>query len=389
MKSVYRGVFRSFAVLVAIWVGGCAAVPVEEFNAYRQATIEAKSASEEVLAVFAVNAGYLQGVAEPPVEEDGLVVARVEPVPPAAKATLKDHITARTLVFTSLVELNDAMAFLAEGKSAEQLSASFDNFGTAVTTLANTAGRTVPGLGEFISLGQTLFVEAEKARNREQLLALFRKQGDVEGSGRKVIGEALSWLRQDAASYRDGARAAAILRIDEIGDELLITHVGAMRALADSLDGSAGGGPVNRANSYIDRAKLAMVEVNHQAHALRARKPSTRLLSEEDDEVEEVFENAMTGATAIDEIAASQLLQFALSIEAERDKTRLIRDNYVLQLNAINAYDDLLAGLELSLTLLADASNRPVNPMELANELTALAILVRGRIDAFETARKK
>lgn len=366
-------------------------MPVDEFNAYRNAVNSAKSASDGVLATFAVNAGYLEQVSAAATADESsgveLVVPRDEPVSETVELSLEQHLEVRTLVLTSIVELNDALTYLAEGKSAEQLSASLGNFGSALSSLASASGNAMPGLGAFVELGQTLFAAAEKARARQEFVNL------VQGQAKAVIDAAVTVLEADIASYRQGARAAAILRMDAISDKVLVEQVNAMAPLALSLDGPSGTAEQRAiAVNLVDEAKAALIEMNHQAHAIRARAPSATAIDEENQDVEATFFDAtnnkgiLEGAEPLTELAVGQLQQFNVAIENERDKVRQIRMAYDAEKSAIDAYAQLLRGIRTSMNALSEASKRPVDPVALAKELSVLAIVVRGKVDAVRTA---
>lgn len=366
-------------------------MPVDEFNAYRNAVTSAKSAADGVLATFAVNAGYLEKVSAAAEADESasvlLVVPRDEPVPETIELTLEQHLEVRTLVLTSIVELNDALTYLAEGKSAEQLSASLGNFGSALSSLASASGNAVPGLGAFVELGQTLFAAAEKARARQEFVNL------VQGQAKAVIDAAVTVLEADVASYHHGARAAAILRMDAINDQVVLDQVNAMGLLALSLDGSSGTAKQkNIANVLVDNAKAALIEMNHQVHAIRVRAPSATAIAAENQDVELPFfddendKKILEGSQPVTELALGQLQQFAVAIETERDKVRQIRATYDAEKSAILAYAQLLRGIRASLNALSEASKRPVDPVVLAKELSVLAIVVRGKLDAVRAA---
>jgi hypothetical protein len=85
-------------------------------------------------------------------------------------------------------------------------------------------------------------------------------------------------------------------------------------------------------------------------------------------------------------LALGQLQQFAVAIETERDKVRQIRATYDAEKSAILAYAQLLRGIRASLNALSEASKRPVDPVVLAKELSVLAIVVRGKLDAVRAA---
>lgn len=384
-------IHRACAALALFATAGCAAVPVDEFNAYRNAVNSAKSASDGVLATFAVNAGYLEQVSAAATADESsgveLVVPRDEPVSETVELSLEQHLEVRTLVLTSIVELNDALTYLAEGKSAEQLSASLGNFGSALSSLASASGNAMPGLGAFVELGQTLFAAAEKARARQEFVNL------VQGQAKAVIDAAVTVLEADIASYRQGARAAAILRMDAISDKVLVEQVNAMAPLALSLDGPSGTAEQRAiAVNLVDEAKAALIEMNHQAHAIRARAPSATAIDEENQDVEATFFDAtnnkgiLEGAEPLTELAVGQLQQFNVAIENERDKVRQIRMAYDAEKSAIDAYAQLLRGIRTSMNALSEASKRPVDPVALAKELSVLAIVVRGKVDAVRTA---
>ncbi|MEQ8829093.1 MAG: hypothetical protein RLW87_04735 [Alphaproteobacteria bacterium] len=385
------GIHRACAALVLLATAGCAAVPVDEFNAYRNAVTSAKSAADGVLATFAVNAGYLEKVSAAAEADESasvlLVVPRDEPVPETIELTLEQHLEVRTLVLTSIVELNDALTYLAEGKSAEQLSASLGNFGSALSSLASASGNAVPGLGAFVELGQTLFAAAEKARARQEFVNL------VQGQAKAVIDAAVTVLEADVVSYHQGARAAAILRMDAINDRVLLDQANAMAPLALSLDGTSGTPEQKeKAKELVDNAKAALIEMNHQAHAIRVRAPSATAIAEEDQDVEMTFfdsknkKKILEGSQPVTELALGQLQQFAVAIETERDKVRQIRATYDAEKSAILAYAQLLRGIRASLNALSEASKRPVDPVVLAKELSVLAIVVRGKLDAVRAA---
>ena len=187
----------SFAFLVS---AGCASIPQTEFNTYRDAFDQARTAGQEVLLdVSVAEAECIQRAlcAEKNASQDGKPSTATPKVALPYQRTYQSisiaasgeniAISERIRAFEVISRYNQILTDLAEGKSVAQVSKSANVLVEALTSIVGLT----PALGNLFS---NLAVAFEKARSREEFVRAIR-------AGEKPISNIFAFLAADIPSY--------------------------------------------------------------------------------------------------------------------------------------------------------------------------------------------
>jgi hypothetical protein len=345
---------RLAAVLLALAIGACAQIPRAELAQYRKAFAAVETTSTDILVNYdqtLERARLIRDIRQQP--EEG--TTRVNPYPVEFEEFLEQlesqqrhDIEVRRLALQVVARYNAVLVQLAEGKSVGEVETTAGELVTALGQFVEAAaGSVVPGFPAIVSLAKTFAGQLEKAR-------LAREFKEAVENGAPVVDKILDQFVLDAADhYKLNAGIAQEQRVLILGDA--VVQVGNMKRLL------AGVGPPDGFASVLDRQD----EVNTLLVAARGE------LSE--NQYPYTFESGPEGGArytaAVDaqvELIKAEIGRLAGLYKANIQQARSLGE-------ALAKYRSMLLETKNALATLRQAVDRPVNVLDIADQLLDLS----------------
>lgn len=211
---------KAFATLaclisIAIFASGCTAVPIQELSSYREAVNKTRAAAETIITDASVDRA----------EYAALLAGRKPgfPIRPAAfdaaastgDRAAVEYTTVRFQAWEVVAKYNEALAALAEGRSAAGVGAAVDGLvGSLSQSPFSEAKEFASGLAPFLGTLKTLLAEADKEAARQKFLVALN-------SGLPLIkNELLPLLRKDAENMAQVKFGINDRKFDEAVDKI-------------------------------------------------------------------------------------------------------------------------------------------------------------------------
>lgn len=361
------------AVLV-VGLGACVTVPLVEYNSYREAIRAAKESSQAVLVDLRTNADFLQSEIDraKAVDETGtrkFVAPAPTSVTQAAPMTVADRLAIQTALWEALVRFNEALTYLAEGRSAEQLKASIGEFSTAVQSLVLATESSIPLLGPILAIGGDLIEEAERAQDRKEFIAL------VKGRGGDLVAKVIIALQQEADQADVIARAAAIGRVDELFNQATEEVLPEIRDLLTPLDPTVKTADIQ---ADIDQTIALIQDIEGRFIALSDRHQDGRRAPSPVFDPATDMGNFFGGTDPLPPVLPSQISQFVEKLEGLEHKSDLTFRQYVQENRVIAEHKRLLDAISVAMESLRRAAGNKVDTNQLAARISTLALSLKG-----------
>ena len=380
IRASFSRQFRYIAIgLLGLFLAACETIPVEQFNAYRESVRVAREAAQEVMVSFEADASYLQdriaATKAPEISKRNRFVA-----PPPLETqrtqnlTLRDHMMVRTRLWEALGAYNEALAFLAEGRSVEQLKKSFGGLTSAFSGLLTAAGVSNPVIAPIGGLIVGMAEQVEKARSR----AHFREI--ATGPGHEIVKVVLTALRADAVTVDRAARLAAIGYLMTLKDETSFGPNTEIAALVGPIAIASRPSDVIR---QLNRAVALYNEMDQMIVALDAQ----GMASADPVSSKDIFPESKGAGATVAQVLPSQVTQFVDEIEQKHGQAEAIFKGYSTKYAALAEYDRLISEIEVAANALAQPEIYRMDPAASAAEIATSALTLRRLFRAVEAAR--
>ncbi len=173
------------SVLISMFIAGCAAVPVNEFSAYRESFDQARRAGEQVLIDYAAAKKEVESLEiNKPAEVPSVRAVQFDAEELASRGDAVDAVAVRLRAWEVVAAYNEALLALVEGRPAAQVEAATRNLVDSmanfpVNAFQDLAARVTPVLGVL----STALTELQKAYDRQKALDAMAAVGPVISDG--------------------------------------------------------------------------------------------------------------------------------------------------------------------------------------------------------------
>jgi hypothetical protein len=374
---------RSLHVLVPLvfvgFVGACTNIPRADLKSYRESFGVTRAASEDILddhartveanaAIEATVAAKTQGQNAQPFRFD----PKFNPNAVGAVNGQNQDVLARRLALAAMARYNDILATLAEGKSVEEVQASFDSFKGSMTVFLDTLGASHPYAAAGASLLKTLVAVAEKSRTREEFRQAL-EQGEpiiVKMIDEVFIPDTADFyeMRSNVANYN-----WRIVRRKGLDQAKMVTLISAehREPTTESLKASKA--------QVQSRLATALRLLDHAKTTIKIRG--------EDRQLSDI--SGRTGAgPPYTELVEVRLTTLVDSTEATASEYRQIIEDMIKYKEVLNEYVALLNQTRTTLQRVRERLDAPPDIEAMARQLSLTAFQVKADIDQLRAAVK-
>lgn len=373
------------AGLFAAFVAGCTQLPTREFEQYREAFDQARTAGEGVVLDWGAADDQVKALGPAGSEDEAPVGWSHKAV--EARLRPADHVGARLEAWAIVGHYNEALVALAEGRNASELGERIGALAGGLNGFpwAEFGGRAVRAaaganvaIGPAVELVRTLAVEAQREGDRRKFVAAVKEAGPLL----RVL---TTLLKEDADDFWNVRRG--------LSDRQQVLVLAQLRSrLRDAGEVLGRHAAVGASVEPGDDAAGAEADRNDAAVTLERLDAVLRRVPEHGRGLEPLLEAAAseraTDAPDIDAAGVARLRALTADAESLVGQSVGLAHEFAAYQLMLEEYVRLLLAVEDTLTALEAAAELAEPGLPPTEDLLHLVRRVRRTIESYEKARK-